>query len=269
MAESVQTVFERYEKKYLLSRQQRDSLLNRMEEHMVKDRYGEYTIGSIYYDTKEYSLIRASLDRPVYKEKLRLRSYLVPGDNSPVFVEIKKKYKGIVYKRRICLEKQLAVRWLSGQCRAEEVAGAEADFTDRQIAREIQWFLDSRPLRPSVYLAYDRQAWYSPQTPGLRITFDTNIRWRDQELDLSAGTEGQRLTGEDQVLMEIKIPDSMPLWLARTLSELQIYPASFSKYGRCYEACLCPKQWAEPACVRRTAEEKNSCQIRDRRTNLC
>jgi hypothetical protein len=218
--------FKRFEKKYLLSAEQYAALWERLASYLEPDEYPESTVCSIYYDTADYRLIRHSIEGPVYKEKLRLRSYGVPGPEDTVFVELKKKYKGVVYKRRVGMPEAEAAAWLDlGRAPAE----------DSQMIREISWFLQSvRPL-PRVFLACDRLAWRAKEEEELRITFDRDIRWREEELDLCAGDRGEPLLEPGQVLMEIKIPGAAPLWLARLLSELSLFPCSFSKYGTCYK----------------------------------
>lgn len=164
-----------------------------------------------------------SLEKPVYKEKLRLRSYGIPKAKDPVFLELKKKYKGIVYKRRIALSLE---------------AFQMGVFPEGQIPQEIAWFMQMyHNPEPVVYLAYDREAFSGSQDTGLRVTFDRNIRWRDHLLDLSKGCWGMPLLG-NEVLMEIKIPGAMPLWMCTIFSQLKIYPVSFSKYGTYYRDCL-------------------------------
>lgn len=235
MGEACQSVFQRYEKKYMLDRQQYDRLGRMLADRMEADAYGRYTICNLYYDTSDYRMIRTSLEKPVYKEKLRVRSYGVPGEEDSVFVELKKKYEGIVYKRRIALPKAQASACLKAGSFREAVA---PDSPDGQIAGELNWVLRYyRPL-PVLYLAYDRTAWRGKDNPDLRITFDTEIRFRQDRLDLSAGDEGERLLVEDSILMEVKFPHSMPLWLARELSCLSVFPVSFSKYGSCYQKRL-------------------------------
>ena len=218
--------FKRFEKKYLLSAEQFDALWDRLAPYLEPDEYPSSTVCSIYYDTDDYSLIRHSIDAPVYKEKLRLRSYNVPRPGDPVFVELKKKFKGVVYKRRISLPEAEAVRWLDRGTPPAE---------DSQMIREIAWFLHSVRPRAKVFLACDRLAYRAKEDPELRITFDRDIRWRETELDLCAGDGGELLLQPGQVLMEIKIPGAAPLWLAHLLSQLSLFPTSFSKYGTCYK----------------------------------
>ncbi len=224
--------FKRFEKKYLLSARKFDQLWDVMRDHMVPDRFFRSTVCSIYYDSDDYSLIRQSLERPIYKEKLRLRSYNVPGPDDPVFVELKKKFKGVVYKRRVEMSAETAEAYLAGQGRPP---------IEGQILHEIDFFLQANHVSPKVFIACDREAWDDRENPELRITFDRNLRWRDTDLHLCAGSEGEPLLDEGEVLMEIKIPDAAPLWLAHLLSELEIFPTSFSKYGTCYRNALLEK----------------------------
>ncbi len=224
--------FKRYEKKYLLSARKYELLWDRLREHLVPDRFHRSTVCSIYYDSDDFSLIRHSLDRPVYKEKLRLRSYNVPGPGGEVFVELKKKYKGVVYKRRVRMSAAEAERYLAGQSRPSE---------DGQILREIDFFLQTHEVSPKAFIACEREAWVDREEPELRITFDRNLRWRDTDLHLTAGSGGEPLLPDGEVLMEIKIPGAAPMWLAHLLSELEIFPTSFSKYGTCYRQDLLEK----------------------------
>ena len=223
--EETKLTFKRYEKKYLLSPQQYDALRLRLDGRIVPDLFFQSTVGSVYYDEDSYSLIRHSLEKPVYKEKLRLRSYGVPGPEDEVFVELKKKFKGIVYKRRVVMGAHAAEDWLAGRSAAPE---------DSQITREIDFFLHSHALSPKAFIGCDRTAWVAEDNQDLRITFDENLRWRDTELSLTAGDGGAPLLDTGQVLMELKLPGAAPLWLAHLLSELALYPRSFSKYGTCY-----------------------------------
>lgn len=230
-----QTVFCRIEKKYLLTAAQLAALwpvLSR--EGLRTDQYGRHTICNIYYDTPDYALIRTSLEKPVYKEKLRLRSYGVPGPGSTVFAEIKKKYRGVVYKRREALPLATAEAYLAG---APLPAGKHS-----QITREIDSFLSYWQPVPKVFLAYDRVALFSTVDPALRVTFDANIRWRTGNVALGAGDAGAPLPLNGDYLMEVKLPDAMPLWMAHAFSALGIYPASISKYGSCYTNCLRPRE---------------------------
>ena len=231
MQETILT-FKRYEKKYLLSARKFELLWERLREHLVPDLFHRSTVCSIYYDSDDFSLIRHSLEKPVYKEKLRLRSYNVPGPDGEVFVELKKKYKGVVYKRRVRMSAVEAERYLAGQSRPPE---------EGQILREIDFFLQTHEVSPKAFIACEREAWVDREEPELRITFDRNLRWRDTDLHLSSGSGGEPLLPDGEVLMEIKIPGAAPLWLAHLLSELEIFPTSFSKYGTCYRQDLLEK----------------------------
>jgi len=234
-----QTVFKRYEKKYLLSRDQYDRLLPLLQTKMIQDDYGMHTICNLYFDTPQYDLIRTSIEKPVYKEKLRLRSYGVPGADDKVFIELKKKYKGVVYKRRVSVSLREAADYLETGKHPE---------TDSHVLSEIDWFQNMYHTMPKIFIAYERCAYFGDEDPNLRVTFDQGIRFRETNLDLSFGDWGRTLLESGQVLMEIKIPGAMPLWMSRMLSELELYPASFSKYGVCYKEHLIDEMLSK--CIR-------------------
>ncbi len=228
-----QAVFKRYELKYLLNNDQLQAILQVMAPHMQLDAYGDSVIRNLYYDTEDYRLIRHSLSKPIYKEKLRIRSYHRATEGVPVYVELKKKYKGVVYKRRLQMPEENIKCWM---------AGAPAP-QDSQIAREITYFRDFYPrLSPKVYLSYHRLAYYDKEGSSFRITFDTKIRARQQDLSLDSDhSVGTLLLPEGKTLMELKCAGSMPLWMAKALSENGIYKTSFSKYGTAYTQMIFPR----------------------------
>lgn len=241
----IQSCFKRYEKKYMLTSEQYRAMIRGMAFYMRPDEHPRYTIGNVYFDTADYDLIRASLEKPVYKEKLRVRSYGVPKDDGLAFVEIKKKFDGVVYKRRVTMTAAEASAWLHGgrppvesQPREDVSCSADSAFMRSQISREIDWFMSFYHPTPAVYIAYDREAYAGIENDELRITFDRNLRWRDTDVDLRAGDHGSPIIGEDQILMEIKIPGAAPLWLAHLLSENHIVSTSFSKYGAYYKQAV-------------------------------
>lgn len=221
----IQSCFKRYEKKYLLSEAQYEAMRLGMATYMKPDEHPCYSISNIYYDTEHYDLIRASLEKPVYKEKLRMRSYGVPGSRDTVFVELKKKYDGVVYKRRITMAMQDAALYLYGARKGD----------GSQISHEIDYFLRLYQPERKVFIAYDREAYAAADGGELRITFDTALRARSNDIDLRLGDHGVPLLPDDLYLMEIKIPGTAPLWLARLLSDNQIFSTSFSKYGAYYK----------------------------------
>ncbi|MCD7774689.1 MAG: polyphosphate polymerase domain-containing protein [Clostridiales bacterium] len=229
-----QLVFERYEKKYLLNSRQYEAFRKEADKHFHMGEYGRSGIYNIYYDTPDFLLIRRSINGGVYKEKLRLRAYSVPEDGSPAFVELKKKYKGIVYKRRIEMNYGEAFEYLGS---SEHISG------ENQIASELDYFFDFyKYLEPQMVISYDRIALTGNDDPNLRITFDNNILWRTDSLDLRKGVFGEQLLADGMVLMEVKIPEAMPLWMAETISRLEIYPTSFSKYGMAYKQLISDTQ---------------------------
>lgn len=227
------TTFMRYEKKYLLTGSQMDGLMAKLSGRMVPDRYGIQTIANIYYDAPDFALIRRSLEGPVYKEKLRLRSYGPAQSGDNVYAEIKKKWKSVVYKRRAPMQLYNAERFLKTGI---------ALLPLNQVQQEIRYMTSYWQLEPKAYIAYDREAYVDPEGSELRLTFDRSIRCRSQALTLSAPTDGEQLLEKGQTLMEIKIPGAFPLWLSKIMSELCIYPTSFSKYGQYYRRMAAREQ---------------------------
>lgn len=226
-----QTVFKRYEIKYLLTQEQYQRFMQVMRGILVAEQYGSYSVGNLYLDTPDYDLIRASMEKPLYKEKMRLRSYGVPaGKKSAVFLELKKKYEGIVYKRRMQMTEEEAEHYLMfGSIQGDK----------GQIFSEIHYTRRRYGLEPKVCIWYDRTAFTCMENEELRITFDTNITARSDRLSLKEEPDGEKLTDFRTVLMEIKAPGVMPVWMGHILSELKIYPASYSKYLTYYKNYLC------------------------------
>lgn len=223
---SYQSVFKRIETKYIIIEEQKRKIIERMSPYMAIDSYGKTTIRNLYFDTPDYRLIRTSLEKPIYKEKLRVRSYRCVSDDDKVFVELKKKFDHVVYKRRLALSYSETMKWLMG----------ERESDGSQISREIDYFLKFYgELAPAVFLSYDREAFYSFDESGFRVTFDSNILCRKDNLSLGADSYGLPVLDEDRYVMEIKCGGGMPLWMASALSDGKIYKTSFSKYGEVYK----------------------------------
>ena len=219
-------IFERKEIKYLLSREQAEAFRALAASHLEPDMYGKSLLLSLYFDTPDQKLISRSLQHPLYKEKLRLRSYGIPEEDTTVFLELKKKYAGIVYKRRIALPYRDVKAWIR----------REGKLPEGQIGKEIEYFRSRyEGLMPKACITYEREAFTSPADPDLRITFDTEVRGRESDLALDSEPWGKDLIQEDQVLLEIKAANAYPLWLVRILSALELYRISFSKYGTLYQ----------------------------------
>ncbi|GIP51268.1 polyphosphate polymerase domain-containing protein [Paenibacillus vini] len=230
-------VFNRYENKYLMDTKAFYNIYNDLMAYMEPDENNKddkfYTISNLYYDSEHHSLIRTSLAKPKYREKLRIRSYGVPGCEDKVYLELKKKVFGLVNKRRTALKLNEAYEFVrTGQ------APAYRKGMNRQVMQEIEYFLSRYELQPMVYLAYDRIALFCKGNRDLRITFDTNIRSRRHDLKLEAGGYGEQLLERGQWLMEVKAEKTMPVWLSRMLSEHQMYRTSFSKYGNEYKKSI-------------------------------
>lgn len=222
---NVISVMQRYELKYLLTPQQLEFLKEAIKGRMELDCYGRCPILSLYYDTPDYRLIRNSLEKPPFKEKIRLRSYGLARGSSPVYLELKRKAKGLVYKRRVATKKE----------DAESFFQRKSDLcAEGQIAKEISYFRDFyQNLVPACLIIVDREAYYEVGGE-VRLTIDTNPRYRVDHLDLSTSLGGTPLLEEGGAIVEIKIPGAMPLWLSHILSEGGIYKTSFSKYGHAY-----------------------------------
>lgn len=223
---SYQTTFQRYELKYLLTGQEKEAILFAMQPFMRLDDYGRTTIRNLYLDTDNFRLIRRSLEKPVYKEKLRIRTYRRIKPSDMAYVELKKKYKSVVYKRRMALpEYQVTKSFREGS----------ALPVHSQIGEEIEYFRDYYGiLRPTVFLSYEREAYYALDGSDFRVTFDENILYREDNLSLTEEAYGSPLLGDGQTLMEIKTSGGIPLWMSHVLTSRQIYKTSFSKYGAAY-----------------------------------
>ena len=230
-----QMTFKRYELKYMLIRRQAAELKEAMEGHLALDQFGHSVIRNIYFDTDNFRLVRRSLEKPLYKEKLRVRSYQKATEYSPVFVELKKKYDGVVYKRRLQLPHRQAMDALE--------SGAPLP-ADGQIAREIEAFrrFYGPTLGPAMALSYEREAFYPVDGTDFRLTLDENLLWRTGSPDLSSSCRGKLILPRELVLMELKTPGGIPLWMVKFLSERQIRQVSVSKYGLAYQQMIAEKR---------------------------
>ena len=221
----MQEIFQRVEQKYILTKEQKEQFIQTVKEHLIDDEYGPSTICNIYFDNENNDLIRTSIDKPAYKEKVRLRSYNTPNKETKAFLEIKKKYDGVVYKRRIEETLDHIERHISD--------GNELNC-NKQILNEIDYCFNYYKLNPVLFLAYDRVAYYDNEDKSFRITFDTNIVARDYDLNLEKGVYGKKYCDEDTYIMEVKCAGGLPIWFVKALEDINVYPASFSKYGRVY-----------------------------------
>ena len=231
-------VFNRYEIKYLMNYETCQKVQQQLVEYMELDEYNKhhpfYTICNIYYDTEDNHLIRHSISKPKYKEKLRLRGYGVPKLEDKVYLEIKKKVNGLVNKRRTKLVLSEAYEFADTGIKPKL-----KEYMNRQVLNELDYLIDFYKPVPKLYLAYDRKAFFGINNRDLRITFDTNIRSRREDLRLEAGDYGRKLLPSDDLwLMEVKAEKTIPTWLSRLLSEYKIYKTSFSKYGTEYKRMI-------------------------------
>lgn len=223
--------FKRYEKKYLLNKTQYDLLIPKILNYMEFDEHCKnntnYNIYSIYYDNDNNDVIRHSISKPYYKEKLRLRSYkITKNPEDIVFLELKKKINGIVNKRRIVLTLKEALDFLEKGIRPDT-----NDYINNQVLNEIEYYLNNNNVHPAVFIGYSRKAFFAKDNHDFRLTIDSKILTRRYDLSLESGHFGEDILEQNQYLMEVKILGSIPLWFTRILSELKIYNTHFSKYG--------------------------------------
>lgn len=217
--------FNRIEQKYLLTREQYKSLFNKINDYIEKDKYYSSKICNIYFDNEHEEMITHSIEKPMFKQKVRLRSYEIPTEDDDVFLEVKTKYKRVVTKRRIKVKLKDFNHYLkTGKYNHQN-----------QIMREIDYLFSYYHLRPFYFLAYDRKSYRGIQNSSLRITVDEKLRSRKNNLFLNKGDEGKYYFNDETYIMEIKFLNALPLWLVRSLSELEIYPVSFSKLGSIYK----------------------------------
>ncbi len=213
---------ERVEQKYLIDNSLKEILISKINNHIEKDKFFKSNIRNIYFDTNNNDLIINSIEKPIFKDKFRARCY---GNCNEVFLEIKTKYKGIVGKRRIKLDKKQYYEFINNKNRV----------SNEQIFKELDYYFKYYKLKPVIYIAYDRESYKGINDKNLRITFDKNLRSRRDNLILDDDTKTVNYFNNDSLIMEIKTVGAMPLWLVRTLSDLKILPISFSKYGKIYE----------------------------------
>ncbi len=226
-----QMTFKRYEMKYMLTKEQYEAIRAELDKHMIEDEHGHSTIQSLYYDTPDFLLIRRSIDKPSYKEKLRLRSYGVAKEDTRVFLELKKKYDHVVYKRRISATESEVSSFFNDD--------KTDNIKDSQIKKELGYARDYyKELAPRVLLSYERDAFYDKNDSSFRVTFDSNVLWRDTDVNLHSGIYGNEILPKGYVLMELKTSGGLPLWMTSLLSANKIYKTSFSKYGAAYKTIL-------------------------------
>ena len=232
-----QATFKRHEVKYIMNPQQKQAVLDVMQRYMRLDDYGRTTIRSLYFDTDSWELIRHSIEKPVYREKLRVRSYKTAEPDDPVFVELKKKYKKVVYKRRVSLPERQVCECFS--------RGLPLPVNS-QIGNEIEYCRSFHGnLHPAVFLSYEREAFYALDGSDFRVTFDENILYRDYDLTLRKEAYGTPLLERGQTLMEIKTAGGMPLWMCRELTRLRLFRERFSKYGLAYMKIMTDEEMCE------------------------
>jgi SPX domain protein involved in polyphosphate accumulation len=222
--------FRRVEKKYIITQSQYSYIKKAISDKMQEDSYGKSTICNIYFDTENYDLIKNSITKPIYKDKIRLRSYNVPEKESIVYLEVKRKFKEIVSKRRIEIKlsefEKIENREI-GKLQLEENSNS-------QIQKELEYYFNHYNLISTMYISYQREAYYEKENMNFRLTFDSEVLARENDLQLDKGSYGTYILEEDKYIMEIKTLDAIPLWFVSILNKIDAHPCGFSKYGEAY-----------------------------------
>ena len=227
----VKTTFKRYEAKYKIKQIKQKAFLAAISEYIEPAKFRKYMVQNLYYDTEDWEVIRQSIEKPLYKEKMRLRYYgnkpynKRTGEDTSLFLEMKKKYMGEVYKRRI----EIPVEKLYGKDIRDVVADEPS-----QISQELAFYLQTNPVSEKLYISYQREAYTGVKEKDLRITFDTEVQYRLEELSFQSTLKGRSPLSPETVILEIKTQEGIPLWLTNALSEYKIFPVTFSKCGICY-----------------------------------
>ena len=235
-------IFRRIEKKYILDIKQYKKIKEMLKKYMDEDIHGKSTICNIYFDTKGYDLIRHSITKPYYKEKVRLRSYNIPNKDSKVFLEIKKKCDNVVGKRRIEMTLNEFNKYIENPDSLKSI--------NNQIKTELDYYFNFYNLKPAMYISYVRTAYYQKDNLDFRVTFDSEILARQYDLNLENGSYGANILDEEKIVMEIKTLGSIPLWFVKIINELKIRPGNYSKYGVAYEELVLKENFNIPnTCV--------------------
>lgn len=224
--------FRRVEKKYIITNEQYEYIKNRFKDMMIQDVHGKSKICNIYFDTDNYELISHSIQKPIYKDKIRLRSYNTPKKEDLVYLELKRKYEGVVSKRRLQIKLKDVYKYFEK---------GYLQTGDMQIKSELDYYFKHFKLKPTMFLSYDREAFYSKEDENFRITFDSNIIARNYDLNLEEGNYGVSLLEKEKYIMEIKTLGAIPLYFVEILSDCNIYPCGFSKYGEAYTQLVLKK----------------------------
>ena len=233
-------VFNRREIKYMLTDDDKDALLSIIGEYMDADSFNKggktYSICNLYLDTSSDELIRKSLEKPEFKEKIRLRSYGIVKPTDKVFLESKKKFGGVVNKRRTNCILQDAYEYFERGTVSTNRLGTDGKPVrmNQQVMREIDYIMHLYNLKPKVFISYERLAFFEKDNSDFRLTIDTNIQTRRTDLRLDTAAYGDQLLQSGQWLMEAKAFKAFPLWFVRCLSSRRIFQVSFSKYGMEY-----------------------------------
>ena len=220
-------IFRRVEQKYLITSEQYNALMEALGDKLVKDEYFYNDIYNLYLDAPDHRLIIQSIEKPMYKEKFRVRSYgLAENEDSKVYLEIKKKFGGTSHKRRISMTLGEFYKYME--------KGNRPKNANPITLAELDYDFEKYNLQPSILINYERYSYYFRGNKDLRVTFDHNVKYRVKKPDLTNGDDMHHIIDKDMYIMEIKSLDSLPIKLSQLLAKLKIYPRGFSKPKNAY-----------------------------------
>ena len=236
----------RVEKKYLITRSEKATLLKALKKQLVHDEYYKEEILSLYLDTDNFDLAIKTIDRPEFREKVRVRAYNVPKRSTRIFFEVKTKLATnktkIGNKRRLIIPLKDFYSYMNTGKNLEQIAASASNNNPQQIqvAKELDYLIKHYNLRPKIIIVSNRTAFSGKNDPTFRLTFDENLRFRTTDLKLEKGSSGEKYfpsTPDPKrgIIMEAKTINAMPPWFVDEISRLKIYPTRFSKYGKIYQ----------------------------------
>ncbi len=223
-------IFKRKEQKYLITLDQYSLLLEQIMPYMRSDKFGvdgRYIVSSLYFDSDDHNIYFETKNKLTFRQKLRLRTYNETGIDETAFFEVKQKHNNVVNKRRMLLPLEEAYHYLE---KGDKKHLKDFHTSNLQVLREIDHFRTLYKLKPEMVVSYERHALHGIDNPDLRITFDFNLRCRNDDLLLEHGSDGEQFIDNNLIVLEVKVNDSVPLWLTRILQALQCEQRSASKY---------------------------------------
>jgi len=221
-------VFDRWELKYVVTVKQMYQLMHALKNYVVLDENGDdglYKIKSIYYDSHDFKFYHEKMNGNKYRQKVRLRGYNNVAYNDDVYFEIKQRYNTTVQKRRAELKLSDAYELMKHPLDAEQYADKK-----RIVLDEIRYLSSMHALEAKAIVSYDRKAYMGKYEDGLRITFDTNLKCRKENLNLEEYHKEKYFVHPSLAVLEIKTNEKVPIWLVSLIQRFEIEAHRVSKY---------------------------------------